>query len=287
MNRDEVASWVARAEEAWRTPGSQLWETLHRRCPLPAVAWAEPIAGMAALRAFWEVERKERRALRVDERTAPASRNGPSGRQPMGTQVQRAGVITMPQSRRDLLAAQHAADGAERLGDGGHEPVLAFTSREMARTRRPHDGSCGVGRRRPLVTRPRASQGWTVTVRCGPGASPCLTRTGPAPDPAPSRPTTHTAWPPGCRPAERGEQHVLGRTELHGATVPASRTACEEGAAPASRATRRRPGGAVARRGWWEGWARPRCVRPRARIGSPVAERVGQRAVSTSENPKG
>jgi hypothetical protein len=58
MDRSAVSSWIAKYEEAWRTPGTRLLFDLF----VPDVSyvpspWAEGIADLASLATYWEAER--------------------------------------------------------------------------------------------------------------------------------------------------------------------------------------------------------------------------------------
>ena len=58
MKRDDVRRWVDRYELAWRTTGTEMLGDLFTEdavyLPSP---WAEPVAGLPAIAAFWAAER--------------------------------------------------------------------------------------------------------------------------------------------------------------------------------------------------------------------------------------
>jgi ketosteroid isomerase-like protein len=58
MTDSGISEWIDRYERAWRSPGTDLLDELFTDdvtyVPSP---WAEPVAGLGALRRFWEASR--------------------------------------------------------------------------------------------------------------------------------------------------------------------------------------------------------------------------------------
>jgi SnoaL-like domain len=58
MNRDQVASWIAGYEQAWRTPGTESLDGLFTRdASYRQGPYEERVTGLAAIEAMWEAER--------------------------------------------------------------------------------------------------------------------------------------------------------------------------------------------------------------------------------------